>query len=289
MQEKKDALIRRQIQRREEQLVKKNERQIEAAERLDEYRLFEEYLAQRRHESDQRRTTILQAHQEQKRLEADPPSANDHYFAAAARRRNRLKRKPSITSCLSFDDELSFTGSSLDTFGNRSSTFRQTPPRSLTRFDVMSPSLTATTAASRSKMNRTTSSSHIDGQQYESFTSLNSKATVSLSRPSSLFGGSLMNLSKTPGRLPTPKRRSMNLVDDSFDLTVESPLSISMNSLGTSMAGKSLTCVSVPFHFSLFLLNRSSSRAQSKFIGHQIEQTSHSKFVETSGARWSRQ
>lgn len=241
MQAKKDTLIRRQIQRREEQLVKKNERQVEAAERLDEYRLFEEYLSQRREQNDQRRTTILQAHKEQKRLEADPPSAHDYYFAAA-RRRNRLKRKPSIASFLSFDEELSCTGSSLDTFGNRSSTFVQTPPRSLTRFDVMSPSLTATTAASRSKMNRASSSCNIDGQQYDSFTSLNSKATVSLSRPNSLFGGSLMNLSKTPAQLRTPQRRSINLIDNAFDMTAESPLSMSMNSLGTSNAGKNDVC-----------------------------------------------
>lgn len=241
MQAKKDTLIRRQIQRREEQLVKKNERQVEAAERLDEYRLFEEYLSQRREQNDQRRTTILQAHKEQKRLEADPPSAHDYYFAAA-RRRNRLKRKPSIASFLSFDEELSCTGSSLDTFGNRSSTFVQTPPRSLTRFDVMSPSLTATTAASRSKMNRASSSCNIDGQQYDSFTSLNSKATVSLSRPNSLFGGSLMNLSKTPAQLRTPQRRSNNLIDNAFDMTAESPLSMSMNSLGTSNAGKNDVC-----------------------------------------------
>jgi hypothetical protein len=218
MQAKKDELLRRQIQRREEQLVKKTERQAEAAERHDEYRLFEEYLSQRRQENDQRRTNILQAHIEQKRLEADPPSSNDYYFAAA-RNRNRLKRKASISSCLSYDDDLSYSGS-LNLF--------QTPKRNLTRFDLVSPSLIASTTASRSKMNRAASSCSINGH-YDSFTSLNSKATI----PTSLFGGSLMNLSK----IQTPKKRSLNLNEDTFD---ESQFSASMTSLATSMTGKNI-------------------------------------------------
>ncbi|CAF4636420.1 unnamed protein product, partial [Rotaria magnacalcarata] len=48
MQAKKDALIRRQIQRREEQLIKKNERLITAIDNQNECRLYEEYTAQRR-------------------------------------------------------------------------------------------------------------------------------------------------------------------------------------------------------------------------------------------------
>jgi hypothetical protein len=216
MQAKKDTLLHRQIQRREEQLNKKTERQTEAAERHDEYRLFEEYLSQRRQENDQRRTNILQAHVEQKRLEADPPTSNDYYFAAA-RNRNRLKRKSSMSSFLSCDDDLSYTGS-LNLF--------QTPKRSLTRFDLMSPSLTAPTTASKSKMNRAASICNINGH-YDSFTSLNSKATL----PASLFGGSLINLSK----MQTPKKRSMNLIDDTFD---QSQFSASMTSLATSITGE---------------------------------------------------
>ncbi|CAF4400693.1 unnamed protein product, partial [Adineta steineri] len=89
MQARKEALIRRQIQRREQQMLKKNQRLTDAIERQNEYRLYEEYTAQRRQENDLRRTTILQAHKEQKRLEADPPSSHDYYFTAA-RTRNRL-------------------------------------------------------------------------------------------------------------------------------------------------------------------------------------------------------
>lgn len=119
MQKKKDFLIRRQIQRREEQLIKKNERLIAAAEHQNEYRLYEDFLSHRRQEDDQRRKTILQAHVEQKRREADPPSSHDYYFAAA-RRRHRLKRKASMTSFVSFDDEISFGGSTFDLFSTAS-------------------------------------------------------------------------------------------------------------------------------------------------------------------------
>jgi hypothetical protein len=119
MQAKKDALIRRQIQRRETQLIRKNERLTAAAERLNEYRLYEEYIVQRRQEDDCRRKTILQAHVEQKRFEADPPSSHDYYFAAA-RNRNRLKRKASMTSFHSFDDDLSFGGSTFDLISSAS-------------------------------------------------------------------------------------------------------------------------------------------------------------------------
>jgi hypothetical protein len=216
MQARKDALLRRQVERREEQIFKKTERQAEAAERHDEYRLFEEYLSQRRQEDEQRRTSILQAHIDQKRLESNPPSSNDYYFAAA-RNRDRLKRKASLTSCISFDDDLSYT-SSLNLI--------QTPKRSTTRFDLMSPSLTAPTTASRSKMNRAASICNINGC-YDSLTSLSSKTTI----PTNLFGGSLMNLSK----MHTPKRQSGNLIDDTFD---ESQFSASMTSLATSKTGK---------------------------------------------------
>jgi hypothetical protein len=119
MQAKKDSLIRRQIQRREEQLIKKNERLISAIEHQNEYRLYEEYTGQRRQEDNRRRKTILQAHLEQKRFEADPPSPNDYYFAAA-RNRNRLKRKASMTSFVSLDDDASFGGSTFDLFSSAS-------------------------------------------------------------------------------------------------------------------------------------------------------------------------
>jgi hypothetical protein len=223
MQAKKDTLIRRQIQRRKEQLMKKSERQTTAAEHQDEYRLFEDYLTQRRQEDDQRRTTILQAHVEQKRFESDPLSTHDYYFAAA-RNRNRLKRKASIQSFLSIDDDMSYNDSSFDLFStNKSSSLIQTPKRSVTRFDSMSPSLTAPTAASKSKMNRAASTCNIN-KHYDSFTSLNSKAT----RPTSLYGGSLMNLSKSQA----PKRR---LIEENSN---QSPLSTSMTSLATSIAGE---------------------------------------------------
>jgi len=215
MQAKKDVLLRRQIQRREEQLIKKTERQAEASERHNEYHLFEQYLSHQRQEIDQRRSNILQAHIEQKRFEADPPSSNDYYFAAA-RNRNCLKRKASISSFLSFDDDLSFT---------ESLNLTRTPKRSLTRFDLISSSLTAPTAASRSKMNRAASICNMN-EHYDSLTSLNSKATL----PVSLFGGSLMNLSKTQ----ISKRKSLNLTDDTFD---QSQFSASMTSLATSMTG----------------------------------------------------
>ena len=112
MQARKNALIRRQIIRREEQMIRRNERLTSAFERQNEYRLYEEYTAHRRHEHDLRRNTILQAHKEQKRLEADPPSSHDYYFAAV-QSRNRLKRKASMTSFVSYDD-VSFGDSTFD-------------------------------------------------------------------------------------------------------------------------------------------------------------------------------
>lgn len=218
MQAKKDTLLHRQIQRREQQLIKKTERQVEAAERHDEYHLFEEYLSQRRQETDQRRANILQAHMEQKRLEFDPPSLSNDYYFATARKRHHLKRKSSLSSFLSYDDDLSYT-SSLNLLA--------TPKRSLTtRFDILSPSLTAPTAASRSKMNRAASICNINGH-YDSSTSLNSKTTF----PVDLFGGSLMNLSKTSNS----KRKSTNLIDETLD---KSQCSASMTSLATSMTGE---------------------------------------------------
>ena len=115
MQKKKDLLIRRQIQRREQQLIRKNQRLMAAAELPNDYRLYEDYLNQRRQDDERRRKTILQAHVEQKRREADPPSSHDYYFAAA-RTRHRLKRKPSMTSFVSFDDEISCGGSTFDLY-----------------------------------------------------------------------------------------------------------------------------------------------------------------------------
>ena len=119
MQAKRDALIRRQIRRREEQLTKRNERLSSAAEQQSEYRLYEEYMSHRRQEDESRRKTILLAHVEQKRLEADPPSNHDYYFAAA-RNRHRLKRKASMTSFVSFDDDTSFGGSTFDLISSAS-------------------------------------------------------------------------------------------------------------------------------------------------------------------------
>jgi hypothetical protein len=109
----------------------------------------------------------------------------------------------------------------------------QTPKRSTTRFDLVSSSLTAPTAASRSKMNRAVSTCNINGH-YDSFTSLNSKATIPIvrtTRPAALFGGSLMNIP-----MMTTKR-SLNLIEDTFDLTTESPLSGSLSSLALSTPG----------------------------------------------------
>jgi hypothetical protein len=254
MQARKDALIRRQIQRREEQIIRKNNRLTAAIDRQNEYRLYEEYTAQRRQEDDRRRKTILQAHLEQKRLERDPPSSHDYYFAAA-RNRNRLKRKASMTSFATYDDERSFGGSTFDLFssasGKKSSKFNrillhcdqifeslvQTPKRTNTRFDFLSPSLTASTTASRSKMNRAASICNIN-EHYDSFSSLNSKATMPIirtARPAALFGGSLMNIPMMSNK-KTP-RQSLNLLEDPFDLTIESPLSGSLSSLAISTQG----------------------------------------------------
>ncbi|CAF0857536.1 unnamed protein product, partial [Rotaria sordida] len=244
MQAKKDALIRRQIQRREEQLIKKNERLTTAIDNQNEYRLYEEYIAQRRQENDLRRKTILQAHIEQKRFEADPPSSNDYYFAAA-RNRNRLKRKASMQSFVSFDDDISYGGSTFDLFSTASGKKSlQTPKRTTNRYDFISPSLIASTQASRSKMNRAASICNIN-EHYDSFTSLNSKATIPIrrtTRPSALFGGSLMNISMNNNNInkqSQQQQRSFNLLDDAFDLTIESPLSGSLSSIALSTPGGS--------------------------------------------------
>lgn len=250
MQEKREALIRRQIRRREQQLIRKNNRLIAAIDRQNEYRLYEEYTAQRRQEDERRRKTILHAHMEQKRLERDPPSSHDYYFAAA-RNRTRLKRKASMTSFVSCDDERSLGGSTFDLFsstsGKKSSKstkvfniemnetiflLAQKPKRGANRFDFLSPSLTASTTASRSKMNRAASTCNIN-EHYDSFTSLNSKATIPMtSRPArstALFGGSLMNISMINTKKTS--EHSMNLIEDPFDLTLESPSSSSLSSL----------------------------------------------------------
>ncbi|CAF3965349.1 unnamed protein product, partial [Rotaria sp. Silwood2] len=247
MQAKKDTLIRRQIQRREEQLIKKNERLTVAIDSQSEYRLYEEYIAQRRQENDVRRKTILQAHIEQKRFEADPPSSNDYYFAAA-RNRNRLKRKASMQSFVSFDDDISYGGSTFDLFSTTSGKKSiQTPKRTTNRYDFISPSLTASTTASRSKMNRAASICNIN-EHYDSFTSLNSKATIPIirtTRPSALFGGSLMNISinnnnnNNNNKQSQQQQRSFNLLDDAFDLAIESPLSGSLSSIALSTQGGS--------------------------------------------------
>ena len=101
----------------------------------------------------------------------------------------------------------------------------------------MSPSLTASTTASRSKMNRAASICNIN-EHYDSFTSLNSKATMPIirtARPAALFGGSLMNIPMMNNK-KTP-RQSLNLLEDPFDLTIESPLSGSLSSLAISTQG----------------------------------------------------
>ena len=113
----------------------------------------------------------------------------------------------------------------------------QTPRRNTNRFDYVSPSLTASTTASRSKMNRAASICNIN-QRYDSFTSLNSKATIPIIRtakPPNLFGGSLMNISTMSNR--SSQKQSFNLLDDSFDLTMESPLSGSFSSMALSTSG----------------------------------------------------
>lgn len=120
----------------------------------------------------------------------------------------------------------------------------QTPKRNHPRYDFVSPSLTASTSASRSKMNRAASICNIN-EHYDSFTSLNSKATMPIiktARPTSLFGGSLMNI-PIMNNYSTQKQsqqRAFNLLDDSFDLTAESPLSGSLSSLAFSTTGGKL-------------------------------------------------
>ncbi len=111
----------------------------------------------------------------------------------------------------------------------------QTPKRSTTRCDFLSPSLTASTTASRSKMIRAASICNINGQHYDSLTSLNSKATMPIirpTRPAALFGGSLMNIP-----MMNNNKKAINLIEDPFDLTIESPLSGSLSSLAISTQG----------------------------------------------------
>ncbi|UJR23281.1 hypothetical protein I4U23_026298 [Adineta vaga] len=244
MQARKEALIRRQILRRETQLIRRNERLTTAYERQNEYRLYEEYTSQRRQETDLRRNTILQAHKEQKRLEADPPSIHDYYFAAA-RNRSRLKRKASVTSFVSYDD-VSFGDSTFDLIsiasGKKSN---QTPKRGFTKFDLVSPSVLASTNSSRSKMNRAASICNLN-EHYQSFTSLHSKATGPLrpiTKPASAFGGSLINLSVLSNKRCSQQQQQQqhhhlhgyNLLEDPFDLTIDSPLTGSVSSLALSI------------------------------------------------------
>ena len=113
--------------------------------------------------------------------------------------------------------------------------------RSNTGFDLLSSSLTASTAASRSKMNRAASICNIN-EHYDSFTSLNSKATIPIARPTrpaALFGGSLMNIN-----LLNPKSSTNPLLDDVFDLRDESPLTSSLSSLAGSRLARSQTHLS---------------------------------------------
>jgi len=145
-----------------------------------------------------------------------------------------------MTSFVSFDDNTSLGGSTFDLFSSASgkkSNNKLTPKRSTTRFDLISPSLTVSTTASRSKMNRAASICNIN-EHYDSFSSLNSKATmpiIRLTRPTTaLFGGSLMNI---PIMNNKTSQHSVNLIEDAFDLTIESPLSGSISSLAISTQG----------------------------------------------------
>jgi hypothetical protein len=116
----------------------------------------------------------------------------------------------------------------------------QTPKQNTTRFDFISPSLIASTTASRSKMNRAASICNIN-EHYDSFSSLNSKATMPIirtTRPAALFGGSLMNISMINNKKSQQQQQqSFNLLEDAFDLTIESPLSGSVSSLAISTQG----------------------------------------------------
>jgi len=89
-------------------------------------------------------------------------------------------------------------------------------------------------------MNRAASICNIN-RHYDSFTSLNSKATVPIirtTRPTDLFGGSLMNIPIMNNKKKT-SQQSMSLLEDPFDLTIESPLSGSIASLAISTQGAS--------------------------------------------------
>lgn len=88
-------------------------------------------------------------------------------------------------------------------------------------------------------MNRAASICNVN-EHYDSFSSLNSKATIPIMRPaapSGLFGGSLMNISNLHNNNKLLQKRSFNLLDDSFDLTAESPLSGSLSSIALSTPG----------------------------------------------------
>lgn len=79
-------------------------------------------------------------------------------------------------------------------------------------------------------MNRASSICNINGH-YDSFTSLNSKLTIPIIRQTkstNLFGGSLMNI---------PIMNNKKSQQQSFDLTIESPLSGSLSSIGISTQG----------------------------------------------------
>jgi len=94
-------------------------------------------------------------------------------------------------------------------------------------------------------MNRAASICNIN-EHYDSFTSLNSKATIPIirtTRPAALFGGSLMNISTMNNNKKSQQQQqqqSLSLLEDTFDLTIESPLSGSLSSLGISTQGSKI-------------------------------------------------
>ena len=95
-------------------------------------------------------------------------------------------------------------------------------------------------------MNRAASICNIN-EHYDSFTSLNSKATMPIirpTRPAALFGGSLMNISMMSNNKKSQhqqQQQSINLIEDAFDLTIESSLSGSLASLPISTPGSKNT------------------------------------------------
>ena len=56
-----------------------------------------------------------------------------------------------------------------------------------------------------------------------------------ITKPSALFGGSLMNISMINTKKTS--QHSMSLLEDAFDLTIESPLSSSLSSVAICTQG----------------------------------------------------